>query len=449
MNICNSILLLFIISIVSGCTGHSRIKNIALETVNEEKGYTMKNIQERNKKDDLRIFLAFSGGGTRAAALSYGVLEELRDTEVIINNRPKTLLSEVNSISSVSGGSFTSAYYGLYGDAIFTDYEKDFLKQDVQKVLIRGLLNPFNWIRAIFSGFDRTEIAINYYDKHIFKGATFADFRKDGPFIQINATDLNSGQIFSFKQEYFNFLCSDLSRLKVARAVTASSAVPVVFAPIVFKNYDDCDYKKYNHLLDILSEQGDIRVKQVASALNNYLDKDKIKYVHMVDGGISDNLGIRGLYDSVHLHGGIKRALNDLNVKPPKYLVLILVNAAVSPEKSMNKSPDIPSLADQIDATSSAQIERYTVDTIQLLKESLVNWQSDFSKISGQEVKTYLIQVDFLSIKDKEKFKSFNRVSSSLALPAEVVDKVRHEGRILLRNSPEFKKLLSELNEIN
>lgn len=63
--------------------------------------------------------LAFSGGGTRAEALAYGVLEELRDTEVLIDGKPRRLLDEIDLISSVSGGSFTSAYYGLHGDRIF------------------------------------------------------------------------------------------------------------------------------------------------------------------------------------------------------------------------------------------------------------------------------------------------------------------------------------------
>ncbi|MCP3690000.1 MAG: hypothetical protein GY784_16470 [Gammaproteobacteria bacterium] len=88
------------------------------------------------------------------------------------------------------------AYYGLYGNKIFDDFEKDVLKRDIQKDLVSGLLNPLNWFKFTNSGFDRTELAINYYDEHIFKGATFADFRKDMPFIQINATDMSGGQSF-------------------------------------------------------------------------------------------------------------------------------------------------------------------------------------------------------------------------------------------------------------
>jgi NTE family protein len=65
--------------------------------------------------------LTFSGGGTRAAALAYGVLETLRDTPIKIDGKTARMLDEVDLISSVSGGSFTSAYYGLHGDGIFEE----------------------------------------------------------------------------------------------------------------------------------------------------------------------------------------------------------------------------------------------------------------------------------------------------------------------------------------
>ena len=65
--------------------------------------------------------MTFSGGGTRSAALSYGVLEHLRDTPITIHNKKRRLLDEVDLISSVSGGSFTSAYFGLFGDRVFKD----------------------------------------------------------------------------------------------------------------------------------------------------------------------------------------------------------------------------------------------------------------------------------------------------------------------------------------
>ena len=46
------------------------------------------------------------------------------------------LLDEVDTISGVSGGSFPAAYFGLYGDRIFEDFEERFLYRNVQGALL-------------------------------------------------------------------------------------------------------------------------------------------------------------------------------------------------------------------------------------------------------------------------------------------------------------------------
>ena len=92
------------------------------------------------------VILAFSGGGTRAAAFSYGVLEFLRDTEVVGPKGNKArLLDFVSVITGISGGSFTALAYGLYGDKLFDDYEKRFLKRDVQGEITSRTINPVYW----------------------------------------------------------------------------------------------------------------------------------------------------------------------------------------------------------------------------------------------------------------------------------------------------------------
>ena len=95
-----------------------------------------------DRSDELFFVMTLSGGGTRAAAFAYGVFKELRDTGVVTQGRSGRLLDEVDYISSVSGGSFTAAYYGLYGDKIFDDFERDFLRLNVQGKLISGILSP-------------------------------------------------------------------------------------------------------------------------------------------------------------------------------------------------------------------------------------------------------------------------------------------------------------------
>ena len=146
--------------LMQGCVSLLPPNNKPVAQMDINSGYRV--LGKDNKPlGDHHVLLAFSGGGTRAAALSYGVLQELRDTRVDSKGEQVRLLDEVDLISSVSGGSFTSAYYGLYGDDIFTHYENDFLRKSVQSSLISNLLSPSYWFHAMFSGVNRTDMAIN------------------------------------------------------------------------------------------------------------------------------------------------------------------------------------------------------------------------------------------------------------------------------------------------
>jgi NTE family protein len=282
--------------LLSGCASYGVIDNTVLTTELESaQPYSMREIHGRGSSEDIGLVLAFSGGGTRAAALAYGVLEELRDTTVMIDGQPRRLLDEVDTISSVSGGSFTSAYYGLYGERTFEDFKEVFLTQDIEHELLLGLFNPLRW----FSPEGRTEMAVDLYDEKIFHGATFADMqRAGGPLTLINASDLAYGVRFSFVQEYFDLLCSDINTFPVARAVTASSAVPILFPPVVLKDYYDCPLVGKPDWLERSAEltANNPAMGQIIRGLETYYDQDNRKYAHFVDGGITDNLGLRAVY---------------------------------------------------------------------------------------------------------------------------------------------------------
>ena len=132
--------LLILLTLLATSCAHLRATNLPLEQVDPNGGYRQSVVINRNGAGDMILLLAFSGGGTRAAALSYGVLQELRDTSVMIDGEMTRLIDEVDLITSVSGGSFTAAYYALHGERTFEDYESRFLKRHVSRdLLLRAL----------------------------------------------------------------------------------------------------------------------------------------------------------------------------------------------------------------------------------------------------------------------------------------------------------------------
>lgn len=113
-------LLLASLLALAGCA--TRIWNQPVEPFDAVNGYDFYTRLPVND-DELFVVLAFSGGGTRSAAFAYGVLEKLRDSPISVHGQARRLLDEVDVITSVSGGSFTAAYYGLFGERIFEDFD--------------------------------------------------------------------------------------------------------------------------------------------------------------------------------------------------------------------------------------------------------------------------------------------------------------------------------------
>jgi NTE family protein len=433
--------------LLSACaTSYSRIANTEAHGVLPVSVDAASKLSTTQRSGDILLFVAFSGGGTRAAAFSYGVLEELRDTHIRHAGKDIRLLDEIDAISSVSGGSFTAAYYRLFGDQIFEDYEDRFLKRNVQQSLINSMLNPANWFRLLASGFDRTELAIDYYDRNIFHGRTFGDLlARPGPRLDINATDLSIGERFTFSAERFRLLCSDISDFHVARAVAASSAVPVAFAPIVLKNYDSCKIQEPEWLTQVRQDANPkTRLQGLIAALDSYRDKQARPYIHLVDGGITDNLGVRAIYDRVKIMGGAVNAARLLQQTTPKVIAVIVVNAGTRPSSPMDLSSDEPNAAAIMSAVSRTELQRYSVESLALMHRKLGEWADELST-EGYTVTPYFITLDFESIADLKTRSVFNNMATSFSLPAEEVDALKDAGHRLLRQSPEFKQLLSHL----
>jgi NTE family protein len=439
-----SVVLLCVAQLLSACASFGTIDNQPLPAVGPVQGYSVARALHTGRSSEVTMVLAFSGGGTRAAALAYGVLEALRDTRVVLDGQSRRLLDEVDAISGVSGGSFTAAYFGLFGDAIFSDFESRFLLVDVSTELMRGLLHPGLW----FSSGGRTEMAVDYYDSRVFRGATFADLqRRDGPLIAINATDLGRGVRFSFLQDYFDLLCSDLSTFPVARAVAASSAVPVLFHPVVLRNYPGCASYSYSILDATGSAVADSpQLSQVVEGLGSYAQKDRRRYIHLVDGGITDNLGLLAIYEMIEVAGGARRFLAALGGVPTPRFIIISVNASTTPQYDMDLSNVEPSMESIIGAVTDVQIHRTNATTLELLRNSIRRWSRQLSA-PGFDVEPYFVELDFTTIAEPERRRYFNEIPTSFSLTATQEADLVAAGRELLLGNAEFRRFLGDLGQ--
>ena len=328
----------------AGCA--SRPINEPIAKVDPAHGYrTELRLASRPNSDPRTlIVLAFSGGGTRAAALSYGVLEELRRTEVTVDGRRRRLLDEVDLISGVSGGSFTALSYALYGERLFDEYETRFLKRDVQGALIARTFNPLNWPKLVGGSYGRSELAADYYDEILFEGATFGSLLDNPtPMVIVTGTDISTGARLAFAQSDFDLLCSDLRKVPLARAAAASSAVPIVLSPVTFNNYGGtCGYQYMDLLAELLKPAH--RSRAAGRALMRYRELQDFErsgerpFIHIVDGGVSDNLGLRGVLEGLEVVEASPTFRQAAGLHRLVRIAVIVVNARSAPRTDWDRS---------------------------------------------------------------------------------------------------------------
>lgn len=437
-------------SLLAGCT--QRVWNKPIIDTSDNR-YDFRNNLPQNS-DDVFVVLAFSGGGTRAAALSYGVLEKLRDTPVTINGVERRLLDEVDVISSVSGGSYTAAYYGLFGDDIFKRFAPDFLYEDWQSRLIKLTIHPKSLMAISRSDYNRGDLVANNLNNSLFQQKTFADMgRGKLPYIILNASDLNNATTFSFTQQQFDFLCSDLSSYPVANAVMASSSVPIVFAPIALRNFSDCPQRYQSWVADALNQDSHLpRNYAVARALERYSHPDRMPIVRLVDGGVTDNLGVRGsMMSPVTQYGDVPNmagAFSPAKLRQVRQVLVVIANAQTYPEYEWSLASKDPGFLQTISASSKVALSTLNNETVSLAKKEFLQWGDHVNAqrdADAPQVAVHFSILTFDQIKDRTKRTKFDAMPTTFHLQPKQVDELRELSGSLLEQSEEFQTFLKAL----
>ena len=174
-----------------------------IDHVDRSRGYRLEAALDTTQNDDgLLLVLLFSGGGTRAAAFGYGVLETLAATPVTGYGKTESLLAKIDLVHGVSGGSILATYLALHGADTVPQFERQFLRQNLQSAVLRQLFSLANLPRLTAPEYGRGDLLAEELDRLLYHGATFAalDSGRKGPFAVISATDMSIGQRIEFTQ---------------------------------------------------------------------------------------------------------------------------------------------------------------------------------------------------------------------------------------------------------
>ncbi len=414
--------------------------------------------------EDTVIGLSFSGGGTRAAAFAYGVLRELGRTEIRSEGTKSTLLEQVDLVSAVSGGSVTAAYFALKGNAVLGDFRKRFLSQNVETNL-RTSVSITSLMRLSSEASLNDSAGLqNWFEENLFKGATYRDvFNRGRPKLMINASDIYNRTPFVYNRETFSSLCSDISNYPLSEAVAASAAVPLVFAPVVITNYAErCQYENPRWAQRALRNTNAPSVLRAnAEAMQHYRTNKDLKYVKLMDGGLTDNLGLTGVLLERLSADHVYEPFSEREAVKMKRLLFVVVDAGRPPGGDWGKNVEtgatdlIQAVADTaVDANIRNTYEAFTGHLRDWNRE-LIDWrcrmpQDRVQALIGQggnwncrDLSFHVVKVSFDQMQDPVQRAELEKIPTRFVLPEKSIDLLLDSSGLILRRNSAFQRFLA------
>jgi len=400
--------------------------------------------------------VTLSGGGARAAAFGLGVLRELKATRFSIGGEQTTVLDQVGLISGVSGGSILAAHYAAFGDETLTRFEPDFLMVPFEASLIRQAFAPARLYHLTSPWYGRSHILSQRLDE-LYRGRTFGDLksRPGAPDLMVTATDLTTGTPFDFTPEQFGRICSDLDRTPLSFAVAASSAVPILLSPMTLQNHaGECAPGPES--VHASTGADDYRTRLLALSAASYRNAKERPFIHLVDGGVSDNTGARLLLDRLLAGGSIASSFPDVPPGSIRRMVLITVNSERDLAERIDASDRMPSTGQVVETLVFGAGARETQVTLAMLNDDNRRWQAELMRTRGTpgspfaaDAELHIVSVSLHDVPDDEIRHSLLRVPTAFTIEARDVQELQKAGTEALRSSPAFKRLKESLERLD
>ena len=194
----------------------------------------------------------------------------------------------------------------------------------------------------------------------------------------------------------------------------------------------------------------------------SYTDSVNRPYIHLVDGGVADNVGMRGVLDALQfleaLHGaGLPTPLDHV-----RRIIVFVVNSLSSPTADWDRSESPPGTVDILVKATGVPIDHYSYEAVELLKDISARWESmrEVRAMAGcstnkdspictavrvPQAEIYAIDVSFAALPDAKEREFLNQQPTSFVLTPEAVDRLRAAAGTIIMASPEFQRLLKDV----
>jgi len=426
------------------------------------------------------VVMTFSGGGSRAAALAAAVVKRLNDLHYTVGGETRALSSDIAVVSSVSGGSVYAADFGLNGPAHAAAFMQRIQDYDGIGWLTRRALDPITWLSLQFENETRIDVLQAMIEDLLQTHATMAAINQPGkPLIDLNATDLVAGQVFTFDRQTLDDVCMDYDKVPLSLGVTASAAFPIAFTPVLLR--DDsylatgCPGMRNGHLpyrtpLQLASGPYDnletFRTARYRQSLRNETVRvqgsgDDVPpyrtpvYLRLVDGGVADNSGLttlRRAFPDPIAPASLGRLIARGRLR---HLVVIAVNARSEPQSPLDTSAQYTTIVTMAEGISGALVDSASANSAAVFQDFIKLLLDDRDRLVKQgqtqaNFAVYPISIDFdqlpsATAAERQEQQRVKSIATSWTLKPGDVAVLDHVAGELLWRHPCFRLLVHDV----
>jgi NTE family protein len=232
-----------------------------------------------------------------------------------------------------------------------------------------------------------------------------------------------------------------------------------VLSAVTYNNYGGtCGYQYPAWVAEVAKTEGrarpSARAFQRYQEMKSFQDSKDRPYLHLVDGGVSDNIGVRGVIETFEELGASAKFRGEVGFGVVQRIVLLVVNSHASPSTDWDREESPPGMIGQLLQSTGVPIDRYSFETVETLKDRAesIKWRRELLvsrlRLAGAsesqaeakvpKVTLEVVDVAFDAIPDPKERAYFMNLPTSFVLPPEDIDRLREIAGRLLRQSPDY-----------
>jgi hypothetical protein len=173
--------------------------------------------------------------------------------------------------------------------------------------------------------------------------------------------------------------------------------------------------------------------------------------VHLLDGGISDNLAMRGITNmAMVLSGDIEDLGRRFDLSRVRRIVLISADGQAENDSATSRQIHLTGLGQLFNVVSGTQIDRYNFETMILARQQLDSLKDAVKKercekgaldrdgLACDDVKVFFAHLSLGGITDKEERERLAKIPTGLTIDAADVSRLVAAGEAQVKQSPEL-----------